>query len=348
VSIEPTYVVVAKGVEAMRHHHPDTMIAVGGGSVLDAAKAMRLFYANPDLDFQALETTFLDPRKRVIEYPKPTGRALKLIAVPTTSGTGSEVTPFAVISDEERGRKVPLYDHSLMPDVAIIDPALTLGLPPGITADTGFDTLTHALEAIVSVFASEYTDALAFQAARLVFEHLPRVCRDGSDLDSRSAMHNAACMGGLAFANAFVGVNHALAHSLGALFKIPHGRANAVLLPHVIRYNAAVPSKFMPFPNVRAYVAHEKYARFAASMGWGGATVEERVAMLVDKVFALLETCAVPTSIRALGITPAELDRAMPEIIRAAYDDISTRSNPRMPLLNELEAILRAAYDGRH
>jgi len=252
-----------------------------------------------------------------------------------------------VITDDARGRKVPLYDHGLTPDIAIIDPALTVGLPPAITADTGFDVLTHALEAAVSIFASEYTDSLAFEAARLVFEHLPRAYRDGADIEARAAMHNAACMAGLAFANAFVGVNHALAHSLGLVFKVPHGRANAVLLPHVIRYNAAVPSKFMPFPNVRAYTAHRKYARLAATMGWPGTTVEEQVGTLIDKVFELMAVCGIPSSISGLGIAPDDLEQALPEIIRAAADDISTRSNPRMPLLAELEGILRAAYQGR-
>ena len=347
VEIEPTYDVVLRGVEAIKHHRPDHLIAVGGGSVMDATKAMRLFYTHPDLDLRSLETTFLDPRKRVIQYPRQTHNGVKLVAIPTTSGTGSEVTPYAVITDDELGRKVPLYDYSLIPDVAIIDPQLVVGLPASVTADTGFDALTHALEAIVSIFASEYTDALAFQAARLVFETLPRVCRTGGDLEARSNMHNAACMAGLAFANAFVGVNHALAHSLGAVFKIAHGRANAVLLPHVIRYNAAVPSKFMPFPNVKAYVAHRKYARFVDSMNWAGATTQEKVETLVGKIFELLDTCNMPVSIRALGLARDDFERELPHIIRMAYDDISIRSNPRMPLLAELEEVLWAAYDGR-
>jgi acetaldehyde dehydrogenase/alcohol dehydrogenase len=346
VEVEPTYRVVAQGVEVMRHQQPDHLVAVGGGSVLDAAKAMRLFHAHPDLDFRTLATTFLDPRKRVIAYPKDTAPRVVLVAVPTTSGTGSEVTPFAVISDDERGRKVPLYDHSLTPDLAVLDPDLVRGLPPAVTADTGFDALTHALEAVVSVFASEYTDALALQAARLVFEYLPRACRDGEDLEARAKMHNAACMAGLAFANAFVGVNHALAHSLGARFHLPHGRANAVLLPYVVRYNAAMPSKFMPFPNVKAYVAHEKYAAVTASMNWGGASVTERVDILVAQIVALLERCGMPASIGAAGVPRAQFEAALPELIAAAYDDISLRSNPRMPLLHELEGILRQAYDG--
>ncbi|MCK6556581.1 bifunctional acetaldehyde-CoA/alcohol dehydrogenase [Candidatus Binatia bacterium] len=347
VEIEPTYRVVVRGVEAIRHHRPDHLLAVGGGSVLDAAKAMRLFYEHPDLDFHSLETTYLDPRKRVIQYPRTASSGLKLVAVPTTSGTGSEVTPFAVITDKEIGRKVPLYDHSLIPDIAILDPDLVRGLPPSVTADTGMDALTHALEAAVSVFASEYTDALAFQAARIVFEYLPQAVRDGTNMEARARMHNAACMAGLAFANAFVGVNHALAHSLGSMFKVPHGRANAVLLPYVIRYNAAVPSKFMPFPNVKAYVAHKKYAQFTDTMSWGGGTVAEKVDILVEKIFDLMGACRVPTCIRDLSIAPEEFERALPDIIRAAYDDISIRSNPRMPLIHELDALLRTAYAGR-
>ncbi len=346
VEVEPTYAVVQAGVEAMQHQKPDCLIAVGGGSVMDAAKAMRLFYTHPDLDFHSLETTFLDPRKRVIQYPKDREQSVRLVAIPTTSGTGSEVTPFAVISDPEIGRKVPLYDHSLTPDVAIADPELVRGLPAEVTADTGLDALTHALEAVVSVFASEYTDALATQAAHIIFNYLPRACRDGSDMEARTRMHNAASLAGLAFANAFVGVNHALAHSLGAEFKVPHGRANAVLLPYVVGYNAEMPSKFMPFPNVKAYVAHEKYAEVVDRMGWGGGSTEEKVAILVDRIFALLKECGIPHTIADLGISKTQFEAALPDIIRAAYDDISTRSNPRMPLLGELEKLLWTAFDG--
>lgn len=346
VQVEPDYAVVARGVEAIKHHRPDCLIAVGGGSVLDAAKAMRLFFSHPELDFRSLETTFLDPRKRVIQYPRSSQQNLMLVAVPTTSGTGSEVTPFAVITDTERGRKVPLYDHSLIPDVAILDPELVRGLPPTVTADSGLDALTHALEAAVSIFASEYTDALAFQAARLVFENLPRVYAHGDDLDARAAMHNAACMAGLAFANAFVGVNHALAHSLGAAFGLAHGRANAVMLPWVVRYNASIPTKFMPFPNVRAYVADRKYAALADAVGVGGDGVAMKIDRLIARIRELLACCDVPASIAALGIGRDAFAAALPEVIRAAYDDISIRSNPRMPLLAELEQLLWRAYEG--
>jgi acetaldehyde dehydrogenase/alcohol dehydrogenase len=271
-----------------------------------------------------------------------------LVAVPTTSGTGSEVTPFAVITDQDTGRKVPLFDSSLIPDIAIVDPLLVAKLPASVTADTGFDALTHALEALVSVFASEYTDALAMQAARIVFQYLPRAVADGHDMEARQKMHNAACMGGLAFANAFVGVNHALAHSLGALLHLSHGRANAVLLPHVVRYNGSLPTKFMPFPNVKSYVAHKKYGAFVSSMAWGGNSPEEQVEILVGKIFDLLKTCKMPTSIRqAAGISREQFDRVLPEILQAGVDDISNRSNPRMPMVMELNDILLAAFEGR-
>ena len=347
VEIEPTYEVVMRGVQAMKHERPDQIIAVGGGSVLDAAKAMRLFYTNPDLDFHSLETTFLDLRKRVIRYPRPTSTKVTLVAVPTTSGTGSEVTAVAVITNQQNGRKVPLYDVSLLPDMAIVDPQLLLGLPPAITADTGLDALTHALEALVSVFASDYTDGLAMQAARLVFEHLPRAVHHGKDLEARQRMHNAATIAGLAFANAFVGVNHALAHAVGAILHLSHGRANAILLPHVIRYNGSLPSKFMPFPNVKAYVAPEKYARFAASMGLSGETESAQVEALAQRVEALLREVGIPTSLReATKLGRAEFESRVPDLVQTALDDISTRSNPRMPMIMELSELLLTAYEG--
>lgn len=348
VPVEPTYEVVARGVTVMRHERPDTLIAIGGGSVLDAAKAMRLFYTCPELDFHSLETTFLDLRKRVIRYPRPTGPKVGLVAIPTTSGTGSEVTAVAVITSERNGRKVPLYDTSLLPDMAIVDPQLLVGLPPSITADTGLDALTHALEALVSVFASDYTDGLCMQAARMVFEHLPQAVRHGEDLEARQKMHNAATIAGLAFANAFVGVNHALAHAVGAILHVSHGRANAILLPHVIRYNGSLPSKFMPFPNVKSYVAHRKYARFASSMGWGGATATDQIEALVREIFALMRACGMPTSLRdVVGLDRDAFERRIPGLVQAAMEDISTRSNPRMPLFAELSEVLLAAYEGR-
>jgi acetaldehyde dehydrogenase/alcohol dehydrogenase len=242
---EPTEALIRAGVDTLRRMRPDVLVAVGGGSVLDAAKAMRLFFEHPELSLQELALPFLDARKRVARYPH-IAHQLKLVAIPTTSGTGSEVSPATVLTVGRR--KVTLVDYSLVPDVAIVDPLLTLSLPPATTADTGIDALTHALEAEVSIFASPFTEAFCVQAVHLIFDALPRAVADGSDLEARTAMANAATMAGLAFSNAFVGVNHALAHAVGARFGISHGRANGIFLPHVLRYNAEVPTKFMPAP----------------------------------------------------------------------------------------------------
>ena len=275
---EPEVKVVMQGVEALNFYKADQIIALGGGSVIDAAKIMKLKYESPEADLEELAAPFLDIRKRVVQYPPPekTNHA-RLIAISTTSGTGSEVTPFAVLSDKERGRKVTLADYSLSPDVAIVDPQFVMSMPKGLTADTGIDCLTHALEAGVSIYASPYTDANAMQAIRLVFKYLPIAYEHPRDEEARSMMHNAACIAALAFSNASVGVNHALAHAFGARFGVAHGRANALMLPHVIAYNASVPTKFMPSPHQRGYIAHKKYAMVADLLGLGGHTVEEKV-----------------------------------------------------------------------
>src|SRR5205085_8686461 len=245
---EPEVKVITQGVEALRFYKADQIIALGGGSIIDAAKIMKLKYESPEADLDELAAPFMDIRKRVVEYPtRKTSRA-RLVAIPTTSGTGSEVTPFAVLSDRARGRKVTLVDYSLTPDVAIVDPQFVMTMPRGLTADTGIDCLTHALEAGVSIYASAYTDSNAMQAIRLVFKYLPIAYEQPQNDEARTMMHNAACIAAMAFANASVGVNHALAHAFGARFHVAHGRANALMLPHVIAYNAAVPSKFMPSP----------------------------------------------------------------------------------------------------
>ena len=349
VEPEPGERVVWSGVETLQRLQPDLVVAVGGGSVLDAAKAMRLFYENPQLDLKELALPFLDARKRVARYPRIEHR-VRLAAVPTTAGTGSEVSPASVI--RVGPRKVTLVDYSLVPDVAIVDPLLTLSLPSSATADTGIDALTHALEAMVSIFASPYTDAFCAQATRLILEHLPRAVADGSDLEARTAMSNAATIAGLAFSNAFVGVNHALAHALGARFGIPHGRANGILLPHVLRYNAEIPSKFMPAPGYSAYVAPEKYAQLGWVIGLhghgpGGHGDEGRRARLFARVDELLEAVGIPSSLAEAGVPAAEFEAALPELALAAFEDPSLRTNPRMPLLAELTGLLRAAWRGR-
>jgi len=344
---EPDIKIIKQGVEALNFYKADQIIALGGGSVIDAAKIMKLQYESPQADLNELAAPFLDIRKRVVQYPTEKVNHSRLIAISTTSGTGSEVTPFAVMTDKERGIKVTLADYSLTPDVAIVDPQFVMSMPRGLTVDTGVDCLTHALEAGVSVFASPYTDSNAMQAIRLVFRYLPEAYENPRDEEARTMMHNAACIAAIAFSNSGVGVNHALAHAFGARFGVAHGRANALMLPHVIAYNASVPTKFMPNPNQRAYVAHKKYAMMADLLGLGGHTVEEKVAKLVAATEELLDRLAVPRSIAEQGISKEEFERAMPDLAKNAFDDPSWRSNPRMPLVSELVELYWSAYRGR-
>jgi len=344
---EPEAKVVMEGVEVLNLYRADQIIALGGGSVIDAAKIMKLKYESPQADLEELAAPFLDIRKRVVRYPTEKTNRARLIAIPTTSGTGSEVTPFAVLFDKQSGRKVTLADYSLTPDVAIVDPQFVMSMPRGLTADTGIDCLTHGLEAAVSIYASPYTDSNAMQAIQLAFKYLPIAYEHPRDDEARSMMHNAACIAAIAFANVSVGVNHALAHAFGARFRVAHGRANALMLPHVIAYNASVPTKFMPSPNQRAYTAHQKYAVIADLLGLGGSTVQEKVKKLITAIEQLLDRLAFPRSIADLGISREEFERAVPDLIKIAFDDPSWRTNPRMPLLKELEGLLWSAYEGR-
>ncbi len=344
---EPDIAIIAQGVEALNFYKADQIIALGGGSVIDAAKIMKLKYESPQADLEELAAPFLDIRKRVVEYPTEKVNHSRLIAISTTSGTGSEVTPFAVMTDKARGIKVTLADYSLTPDVAIVDPQFVMSMPKGLTVDTGVDCLTHALEAGVSLFASPYTDSNAMMAIRLVFKYLPEAYQNPCDEEARTMMHNAACIAGIAFSNASVGVNHALAHAFGAHFHVAHGRANALMLPHVIAYNASVPTKFMPHPNQRTYVAHKKYAIMADQLGLGGHTVQEKVQRLIAETERLLDRLGVPRSIAELGITKEEFERALPELTKNAFDDPSWRSNPRMPLISELTELYWKAWEGR-
>src|SRR5450755_3231724 len=344
---EPEVKVVMQGVAELNFYKADQIIALGGGSVIDAAKIMKLKYESPEADLEELAAPFLDLRKRVVQYPTEKMHRSRLVAISTTSGTGSEVTPFAVLTDKQQGRKVTLADYSLTPEVAIVDPQFVMSMPKGLTADTGVDCLTHALEAGVSIYASPYTDSNAFQAIRMAFKYLPIAYEQPNDEEARTMMHNAACIAAIAFSNASVGVNHALAHALGARFHIAHGRANALMLPHVIAYNAGVPTKFMPSPNQRGYIAHKKYAMVAELLGLGGTTVEEKVQNLVTAVEQLLDRLAIPRSIAELGISKEDFERAMPELVKNAFDDPSGRSNPRMPMLSELVELFWSAYNGR-
>jgi acetaldehyde dehydrogenase / alcohol dehydrogenase len=341
ITPEPTEDQVREGVEVLRQFEPDVILAVGGGSVMDAAKAMRLFYESPELTVRELALPFLDARKRVAHYPTGAHKT-RLVAMPTTSGTGSEVSPAAVVTVGER--KLTLVDYSLVPDMAIVEPMLTATMPPTVTADTGVDALTHALEAYVSIFASPYTDAFCLQAVHLILESLPRAFDAGDDVEARTNMANAATIAGLAFSNAFVGVNHALAHATGARFGIAHGRANSIFLPHVLRYNSALPRKFMPAPGYTTYVVPEKYAQMAWVIGLGGKTEEIARERLFDRVDELLAKVGMPRSLAEIGIERPEFEASLPSLTESAFADPSLKTNPRFPLVSEISELLEAGY----
>lgn len=343
VEPDPSLDTVRRGVDLLNKFQPDTLIALGGGSAIDAAKGMWLFYEHPDVEFEFLKLKFLDIRKRTYKYPK-LGRKVKMVAIPTTSGSGSEVTAFTVITDKGAEIKYPLADYELTPDVSIIDPEFTWSIPQNLTADTGLDVLTHAIEAYVSVMASDYSDALALKAIELVFQFLPDAYQNKLDKTAREKMHNASCIAGMAFTNAFLGVNHSLAHKLGGEFHIPHGRANAIFLPHVIAYNAQKPSKFVSFPKYEHYMAPEKYRKIAQFLGLPAATPEEGTASLIQKIQDLMKELNIPTTIAQLGIKPEEYEAKISILAEKAFEDQVTITNPRLPLISELEELLRQAY----
>ncbi len=344
VEPDPSIETVQKGAEMMNNFKPDVIIALGGGSAMDAAKGMWLYYEYPEENFNALRLRFLDIRKRAYKFPKM-GKQAKLVAIPTTSGTGSEVTSFAVISDKKNNMKYPLADYELTPDVAIIDPQFVMSVPPRVTADTGMDVLTHAIEAYVSVMASDYTDGLAMKAIQLVFEYLPRAYKDGAnDKVAREKMHNASCIAGMAFTNAFLGLNHSIAHKIGGEYHVPHGRANAVLLPHVIEYNAAEPSKFVSFPKYEKFMADQKYAEIAKYLGLPAKTTEEGVKSLVKAIRELMASMEVPSTFQECGVDEKEYMEKLHDIANKAFEDQCTTANPRLPLVTEIEQIMIKAY----
>jgi acetaldehyde dehydrogenase/alcohol dehydrogenase len=340
---DPSLETVQSGVAMLKNLRPDTLIALGGGSVMDAAKAMWLFYEHPDVEFDWLKLKFLDIRKRTYKYPK-LGRKVKMVAIPTTSGSGSEVTAFTVITDRGAEIKYPLADYELTPDVAIIDSEFTYSVPPDLTADTGIDVLTHALESYVSVMATDYSDAMAIKAMEMVFEYLPQVYRDGGNKKAREKMHNASCIAGMAFTNAFLGICHSLAHKVGGEFRIPHGRINGVFLPHVIEYNAQKPSKFVSYPNYEYYMAPEKYRRAAQLLGLASSSVEQGVASLVGAVRILMAEINLPATLMQLGINRKDYEAKIPSLAEKAFADQVTVTNPRLPLVAELEVLLRKGY----
>ncbi|NLI90524.1 MAG: bifunctional acetaldehyde-CoA/alcohol dehydrogenase [Epulopiscium sp.] len=347
VEPDPDLETVRKGTELMNSFKPDVIIALGGGSPMDAAKGMWLFYENPTADFEGMSQKFLDIRKRVYKFPI-LGKKSQFVAIPTTSGTGSEVTSFAVISDRSKNMKYPLADYELTPDVAIVDPDFVMTVPAGVTADTGLDVLTHAIEAYVSILASDYTDALAMKAIKLVFEYLPRSYKNGADDPvAREKMHNASCMAGMAFTNAFLGINHSMAHKIGAEFHVAHGRANAVLLPHVIEYNGATtPSKFTSFPKYEKFIAPEKYAEIAQALGLPASTPEEGVKSLVKAVRDLMKEVNVPASFKECGIDEKTYMDSLQDLSFKAFEDQCTTANPRLPKVVEIQEIYKKAYFG--
>ncbi|MFD8483985.1 bifunctional acetaldehyde-CoA/alcohol dehydrogenase [Kitasatospora sp. NPDC059673] len=346
VEPNPSIATVEKGAELMRGFRPDTIVALGGGSPMDAAKVMWLMYEHPEVEFADLREKFFDIRKRAFTFPD-LGEKAKLVCIPTTSGTGSEVTPFAVITDPESGQKYPLADYALTPTVAIVDPVLTRDLPPTVTADSGFDALTHCIEAYVSVYANDFTDGLALQGIRLIFENLAAAVHDGpNDQVARERMHNAGTIAGMAFGSAFLGAVHAMAHTLGATFHVAHGRTNALLLPHVIRWNGSAPAKVTGWPKYQSYVAPERYRQIARMLGLPADTPEQGVQSLALAVEELRERVGIPRSFKEAGVDEAAFLAGLEQQAMNAYEDQCAPANPRLPMLREMRRLMTQAYYG--
>ncbi|GAA4627756.1 bifunctional acetaldehyde-CoA/alcohol dehydrogenase [Cellulomonas oligotrophica] len=349
VEPEPSVKTVQAGAAQMRHFRPDTIIALGGGSPMDAAKVMWLLYEHPEIVFSDLKQKFFDVRKRAFKFPT-LGDLAKLVCIPTTSGTGAEVTPFAVISDPDAGKKYPLADYALTPTVAIIDPVLTSKMPRSLAADSGFDALTHATEAFVSVYANDFTDGMALQAIRLIFDNLSQSVNgeptDPATKDAREKMHNAGTIAGMAFGNAFLGIVHAMAHVIGSTYHLVHGRTNATLLPHVIRYNGTVPTKLTSWPKYESYVAPERFQQIAQMLGLPAATPAEGVESYAQAVESLRAKVGIPSSFQAQGVDEQEFMTRLDEVAMGAYEDQCAPANPRMPMIADMKDLMTAAYYG--
>ncbi|MFI7342625.1 bifunctional acetaldehyde-CoA/alcohol dehydrogenase [Streptomyces sp. NPDC050085] len=346
VEPNPELATVQAGAAAMRDFGPDTIVALGGGSPMDAAKIMWLMYEHPEIEFADTKEKFFDIRKRAYKFPQ-LGQKAKLVAVPTTSGTGSEVTPFAVISDPAAAQKYPLADYALTPNVAIVDPMLPMNLPATVTADSGFDALTHATEAYVSVYANDFTDGQCLQAIKLIFENLEACVKEGAkNPEAREKMHNASTIAGMAFANAFLGLVHAMAHTLGNTFHVAHGRTNALLLPHVIRHNGTVSYKATPWPKAETYRAPERLQEIAKMLGLPAATPEEGVESYAKAVEELRDRCGIPASFQAEGVEEQAFIEALPQQAMNAYADQCAPANPRMPMIDDMKQLMRQAYYG--
>ncbi len=347
VAPDPTLACAKAGTIQMRAFEPDTIIALGGGSAMDAAKIMWVMYEHPEADFMDMAMRFVDIRKRIYTFPKM-GEKAYFIAVPTSAGTGSEVTPFAVITDESTGVKYPLADYALLPNMAIIDTDLHMSAPKGLTAASGIDAVTHALEAYASVMATDYTDGLAIQALKVIFEYLPRAYENGqTDVEAREKMANAATMAGMAFANAFLGICHSMAHKLGAFHHLPHGVANALMIDEVIRFNASeVPTKMGTFSQYDHPHTMARYAEVADALGLKGKTDEDKVESLINAIDTLKEAVGIKKTIKEYGIDEKDFLDRLDDMVEQAFDDQCTGANPRYPLMSEIKELYLNAYYG--
>ena len=347
VEPDPSLASARAGAAAMRAFEPDCIIAMGGGSAMDAGKIMWVLYENPDADFSEMSMDFMDIRKRVYTYPKM-GKKAYFIAIPTSSGTGSEVTPFAIITDRETGIKWPLADYELMPNMSIVDTDNMMSAPKGLTCASGIDVMTHAIEAYVSVMSSDYTDSLALRAIKLVFDYLPRAYKDGNDVEARDHMANASCMAGMAFANAFLGLNHSLAHKLGAFHHLPHGIANALVLLNVMRYNSAeVPTKMGTFPQYQYPHTLQRYAEIGRYVGLTGKNDQEVFEKLLAKLDELMRTIEIKPTIKEYNRDEKKFLDTLDEMSEQAFNDQCTGANPRYPLISEIKELYLKSYYGK-
>lgn len=346
VEPDPTLACAVDGAKLMRSFEPDVIIALGGGSAMDAAKIMWVMYEHPEVNFMDMAMRFVDIRKRVYSFPKM-GEKAYFVAIPTSAGTGSEVTPFAVITDEKTGVKYPLADYELLPDMAIIDTDLHMSAPKGLTSASGFDAVSHALEAFVSVMATDYTDGLALQALKIIFKYLPIVYEDGSNIEAREKMANAATMAGMAFANAFLGVCHSMAHKLGSFHHLPHGIANALMIDEVIKFNSVeIPAKMGTFSQYAYPKALRKYAEVAEALSLGGETDKEKVNNLIEALDSLKRKIGIKNTIKDYGIAEEDFLNRLDDMVEQAFDDQCTGANPRYPLMSEIKQMYLNAYYG--